>query len=155
MNTSDDTRPSLCFPTGPANCALTGDEGTSARTDTSAGFIRYMSVLTALRLCPLSAVLDQIARAKRQLHVDSDREDAALRAAAAFARIDRLISPGGRCLPRSIALVRMLIARHAAADLVIGVKLRPFEAHCWARHHDAVVGDSLANVAPFTPILVL
>ena len=155
VHTGNDARPSLCLPAVPASCALTGNERASARTDAIVGLIRYVSVLTALRLCPLSSVLAEVAGAKRRLRGDGERADAASRAAVAFARIDRLISPGGRCLPRSITIVRMLLACCSAVDLVIGVKLRPFEAHCWAQQREAVVGDSLPNIAPFTPILIL
>ena len=40
-------------------------------------------------------------------------------------------------------------------ELVLGVKLRPFEAHCWVQYGDLLVSDHLGTVEPFTPILVL
>jgi hypothetical protein len=39
------------------------------------------------------------------------------------------------------------------ARLVLGVKLRPFGAHCWVEHEHMVVSDQLEMIHPFTPIL--
>src|SRR3546814_2406559 len=40
-----------------------------------------------------------------------------------------------RCLPRSIALSRAMLSTGLAPDLILGVKLRPFEAHCRSEEH--------------------
>jgi hypothetical protein len=32
--------------------------------------------------------------------------------------------------------------------------MRPFHAHCWVQHEDAVVGDTVEHVSQFTPIMV-
>lgn len=81
---------------------------------------------------------------------------------ASFARVLRafeysrlLRSPANRCLPRSIAVVCALAPCGVRANLVIGVKLGPFAAHCWAQLGEDVLNDTAEEAARFTPILVL
>jgi hypothetical protein len=59
------------------------------------------------------------------------------------------------CLRDSIALLRFLIRRGVAAELVIGVKLYPFAAHCWVQQGPLILNDNLGGAAGFAPILVL
>ncbi|RYM07421.1 lasso peptide biosynthesis B2 protein [Sphingobium cupriresistens] len=40
-------------------------------------------------------------------------------------------------------------------DVVLGVQLGPFSAHCWVQHEDRLVNDRVDMVRTFTPILVL
>ena len=58
------------------------------------------------------------------------------------------------CLPDSLALASFLRRRGAVPDLVFGVKLAPFGAHCWLQSGDLVLNDRLGNASDFTPILV-
>lgn len=59
------------------------------------------------------------------------------------------------CLHDSLALHDWL-ARHGVGPLlVLGVKLDPFEAHCWLQLKDVVLNDEPDRVAAFTPILVV
>jgi hypothetical protein len=75
--------------------------------------------------------------------------------AAAF-RLSRLIaSPLDRCLPRSLAAAHGLLDRDIVPELVFGVRLQPFAAHCWVRHGQVLVNESLDQVRNFTPILTL
>lgn len=69
--------------------------------------------------------------------------------------VARLLRPSARaCLPRSIA-VALCLARHRIyADVVLGVRINPFAAHCWAQARGEVLNDSLGEVSRFTPILV-
>jgi hypothetical protein len=39
--------------------------------------------------------------------------------------------------------------------MVIGVKLRPFQAHAWVVCDGSLISDPLATITPFTPILTL
>lgn len=75
--------------------------------------------------------------------------------AAAFERLSTVTSAHDRCLVRSIAVARRLIACGVAPNLVIGVRLGPFKAHCWVEHDGYVVNDRLEIVRPFTPVLIL
>jgi len=66
-----------------------------------------------------------------------------------------LRSPADRCLPRSLALATCLLRAGHEVQLVIGVQLRPFLAHCWVQQGTIVLNDTPEDVAAFTPILVI
>jgi hypothetical protein len=48
-----------------------------------------------------------------------------------------------------------MIAKGIRPDVVLGVQLGPFSAHCWVQHEDRLVNDRVDMVRTFTPILVL
>lgn len=73
----------------------------------------------------------------------------------AFEHARLLRSAADRCLPRSIALALCLAARGRRTNVVLGVKLAPFGAHCWAQAGGEVLNDSLEEVLRYTPILVI
>ena len=73
----------------------------------------------------------------------------------AFEAADRMASAHDRCLPRSIALFRSLLAAGHPAALALGVRTYPFGAHAWVQLHDMVIGDDLDRVQTYSPILVL
>jgi transglutaminase superfamily protein len=58
------------------------------------------------------------------------------------------------CLFNSLALLDFLGLHGLYPKLVFGVCMRPFHAHCWVQHEDAVLGDTLEQVSRFTPIMV-
>jgi len=80
---------------------------------------------------------------------------AGARTIRAFEHARLIRSAADRCLPRSIALALGLAARGCRAHVVIGVKLAPFAAHCWAQAGDEVLNDSAEEVQRYTPILVV
>ena len=87
----------------------------------------------------------------------SPRDDAAVSRSIAFAyrRAGMLFPTIDRCLPRSLALASTLAQRGIESDLVLGVALGPFSAHCWVQKEGVVLNDSLEHVRNFTPILVV
>lgn len=56
------------------------------------------------------------------------------------------------CLLDSLALVSFLARRGLPANLVFGVALDPFAAHCWVQAGTWVLNDTLGNVVAHTPI---
>jgi hypothetical protein len=72
---------------------------------------------------------------------------------AAFARSALLLGMSDRCLPRSLAYADLCLRSATEVDLIFGVKLFPFQAHCWVQREDTVLNDSLESVRPYTPIL--
>lgn len=73
----------------------------------------------------------------------------------AFQQARLLRTAADRCLPRSIALA-ICLARHGCpTNVVLGVKLAPFAAHCWTQSRDQVLNDEIEEVRRYTPILVL
>lgn len=57
------------------------------------------------------------------------------------------------CLVDSVALLAFLRERGLHAELVIGVRPTPFEAHCWVEHAGLVLNDTVLRARTFTPIL--
>lgn len=77
------------------------------------------------------------------------------RVVRAFEHARLLRSAASRCLTRSLALATGLAAQGTQVSVVIGVKVAPFAAHCWAQCGDAVISDSVEEVQCYTPLLVL
>jgi hypothetical protein len=116
---------------------------------------RLAMSLAAFRARSLARSLDHLMARKRRLGArPADPEPAAAEIAAAFQHLQLLFAPLDRCLPHSLAIAHALIDRGIRPDLVIGVKLRPFAAHCWVQHHDVLINDTLDHARTLTPILV-
>nr|WP_279588181.1 lasso peptide biosynthesis B2 protein [Sphingomonas japonica] len=69
-------------------------------------------------------------------------------------RARRLWSAEDRCLPRSIALARVLRAEGSGAKLVLGVTGQPFATHAWVQDGDVVLNDTRDHVRLFMPLLI-
>ena len=76
-------------------------------------------------------------------------------AGSAFAATALWYNRTARCLSVSVATMHWLIARGCAATLVMGVKLHPFQAHCWVQVEGNLVNDDVDSVRPFVPIVVV
>lgn len=61
----------------------------------------------------------------------------------------------GECLQRAFQLRRILMREGIATDWVFGVRTWPFGAHCWLQIGDEIIGDSLARVSQYSPIMVV
>lgn len=61
----------------------------------------------------------------------------------------------GECLQRAFQLRRILMREGIATDWVFGVRTWPFGAHCWLQIGDEIIGDSLARVSHYSPIMVV
>jgi hypothetical protein len=93
-------------------------------------------------------------RAGRRIGSASN-EGKAARILRAFEYSRLLRSPANRCFPRSLAVATALARHGIHAEVVIGVKLEPFAAHCWVQRRDEVLNDTVEEVGKFTPILVI
>jgi hypothetical protein len=74
---------------------------------------------------------------------------------ADFERARLIRSAPNRCVPLSLAFVLRCATRGSRVHAVIGVKAKPFEAHCWAQHGSVVLTDPIEHVFQFKPILVI
>lgn len=92
---------------------------------------------------------------KRVAGVAGDRRESLVGIVADSENARLIRSAPDRCVPRSLALVLRCASRGIRAHAVIGVRTRPFAAHCWAQHGGVVLSDPLETVASFTPILVI
>lgn len=70
---------------------------------------------------------------------------------ADFSTCERIL-PAQTCLLRSLTLHRLLAQDGHASEFVFGVKLHPFEAHCWLQRDDQVINDTIEQVGRFVPI---
>ncbi|WP_198351105.1 lasso peptide biosynthesis B2 protein [Flavisphingomonas formosensis] len=57
------------------------------------------------------------------------------------------------CLVNSMVLHGLLRSRGARTRWVFGVRLHPFEAHCWVQWRDLVLNDRVEHVRWFTPVV--
>lgn len=73
--------------------------------------------------------------------------------AGAFSRSRLLVHGWDDCLAQSIAFRRACRRLRIDAQIVIGVCLDPFAAHCWVQLGDIVLNDNVERVRHFTPIL--
>jgi len=107
-----------------------------------------------LRLAGFATVLNSVTR--RKLGPRREASDPAVieAAAAAFHQCALLVRSHDQCLARSVALANWLAARGEEADLVIGVRVRPFAAHAWVQKDDLLLNESCDGVRGYTPILV-
>lgn len=107
----------------------------------TAGLDRALCRFERLRRIARPAMSDQFERA---------RDTAATHLAAGM-----VAAAHERCLPNSHAIGCELARTGLAVRMIFGVKVRPFEAHCWVELADAVVNDRLDLVRTYTPILIV
>ncbi|MCW1430886.1 lasso peptide biosynthesis B2 protein [Novosphingobium sp. JCM 18896] len=69
-----------------------------------------------------------------------------------FARLALFITPHNQCLPHSLALATHLAARGHRPELVVGVRMGPFRAHCWVECDGSLVNDRYERVRSYAPI---
>lgn len=103
----------------------------------------------------LEAAVARLRGEKDRLPVVAQGGGAVERWILGFEQAKLLRSPAKRCLPRSMALASCLVRAGHGVNLVIGVRLRPFAAHCWVQQGSTVLNDTPEDVAMFTPILVI
>lgn len=113
--------------------------------------VRMAAATLAFRERPLALLIrsDQPTRSRRS-PMDPHRLG---RSVAAFQRALPWLPLEGECLQRSFQLKRLLVARGIRTDWIFGVRTWPFAAHCWLQIEDMVVGDTLARVKGYTPIM--
>ena len=70
----------------------------------------------------------------------------------AMARAERLLPVKLNCVSRTRALKHFLKGQGIDSDMIVGVRLHPFSAHCWLQVGDMVLNDTLEGIAPYTVI---
>lgn len=104
----------------------------------------------------LALTLAGVRRSKHKIARDPEASDTqALMTIAALRATSRWLPVKDQCLPWSVAGALFLHRHRIPADLVIGVRMRPFAAHAWLQWQGAVLNDDLDEVLPYTPILVV
>lgn len=108
-----------------------------------------------LKTRPLKSVLEGMVRERSTAAQPTPTEQHFLREARVFLNRRRLIPMETCCLPDSISMVTFLARRGIHANLVFGVALDPFSAHCWVQAGDLVLNDAVGNIKAYTPIRVV
>ncbi|MBR0552719.1 lasso peptide biosynthesis B2 protein [Stakelama marina] len=146
--------PSRFTPTiSPVRSAFEGTAniGLQHVVDASVSLVRARIDLRYRSLCRLIGAL----RAAKAERLRTDENENAAMLAEAFRRAALITGSLNQCLAISIAMTRKAIANNLDVDLVMGVRLRPFQAHAWIQHGDLLLSDELDTVIPFTPILLI
>ena len=105
-----------------------------------------------LRRHPLAQILSDISCVRQDVH--SADEEASRDIARAFERAKRYVSGADQCLPRGIAMKRMMARKGQVVSLVFGVTM-PFAAHSWVQAGDLVLTDPLDVVLHYQPIFAV
>ncbi|WP_374414932.1 lasso peptide biosynthesis B2 protein [Novosphingobium colocasiae] len=109
-----------------------------------------------LKMAGLGQTLSWLSTRKARLTNCSASPDGQIgRIMAGFVAAAHLASQIDLCLANSIAVASRMIAKGMRPDIVLGVQLGPFSAHCWVQYRDRLVNDRFDMVRTFTPILVL
>lgn len=133
-------------PRSPAPMALVG-----------AALVSEAAAAWQTRKKPLMSIVTDIQRMRTSLDRHPKRRAApelGLLVAASF-RTDYLISRSDYCLRRSVALIYLMARYRMFPSLVIGVRARPFAAHCWVQVDGMILNDSFDRVRTYSPILVV
>jgi hypothetical protein len=115
-------------------------------------FLDQYRAAWALRARPLAALVPPREVLRNRI---SDTGLSQLREIAhPFEAASRIYSAKDRCLTRSLALRTRLDREGIACNIVFGVQLMPFRAHCWLQAADLAVNDHHDHIAQFTPVCV-
>lgn len=137
----------------------TRDEGVSARV-----YLEVLAIVckirSRLRRKGLYTLLNDLAVHRRSKVSPTDTvsrksiEANIVAAANQFRYARKWVPLGTTCLLDSLSLVTYLANRHLPADLVFGVTLSPFSAHCWVQFRHIVLNETVTGAAAHTQILV-
>jgi hypothetical protein len=117
---------------------------------------RLTAVQLRLKIAGLARTLSAISVMKARLEPVRGNPDMLLcRTMAGFGRATGIATILDNCLSQSIAIAHDMLGRGLRPDLVLGVRLGPFNAHCWVQFENRLVNDRFDMVRTFTPILVI
>ncbi len=119
-------------------------------------FSLALAALWARRIVRSGALLEAfgvLGGAKARLSPESHDVHKALSAHARFTAARIWIPARYVCLFDSLCLMRVLLAQGVSADLVFGVRGRPFAAHCWVECEGGILDDGGEACASFVEIV--
>ena len=148
-------QPALAAPAAPpiAGSLIDPVVGRASVVETILALWHLKSAARRLRWMGLADALRGFSRRKRSARrLPQERAE---RVAAAFSAASAYSTALDQCLPRSLAAADRLATLGGSPDLIIGVKLQPFQAHCWTQCDGQLVNERSEVTQVFTPILVL
>jgi hypothetical protein len=122
---------------------------------TARAVLRLQQARLRFTLLGLAPAFVSFTKAKRRSAGRSASADSLVATLAGFRAAERMLSIHDQCLSHSYAIARYLLGCGIDAELILGVRIGPFAAHCWVQHRAWLVNDRLDTVRTFTPILVL
>ena len=115
----------------------------------------------SLKCSSLSSVVDRhrAIRKRRLAHPLAAQSHSAAHdvfgLSASFNQGRRIVPIDTVCLLDSFALLGFLARRDRFPQMVFGVRLNPFTAHCWVQQDEIVLNDAVERATTYTPILVV
>lgn len=153
---SEGARPQACTPPPEPERSLIDEELPVGSAALAHALWRLARSALALKVRPLRANIASTMQRKAGIGPEAEAfSPIAAEVAGAFKRSALIAAPLDRCLPRSFATAHVLLDRKVRPDLVFGVRLHPFGAHCWVQHGRTLVNETLDQVRNFTPVLVV
>jgi hypothetical protein len=150
------TTPLICTPAEAPTASLLETEHDRPRASLVPAALLHFAVTSAsLRLAGLAATVARFRRHKERARAGASDEGLAGAIAHAHEATALLTASHDKCLTRSIAAASHMASRGVAPTLVLGVRLRPFHAHCWVQLGGRIANDRIENVRTFTPILAI
>ena len=137
----------------------TGGEGLSALVYLEVLSIVY-KIRNRLRTMSLYALLNDLAVHRRSKVSFTDAvscksiEENIVAAANQFRYTRNWVPVERTCLLDSLSLATYLANRHLPANVMFGVTLSPFSAHCWAQFRHIALNETVTSAAAHTQILV-
>ena len=132
------------------------EHGPSAAADLLAVIAAQLRWGLFLKLRPLAELVKNLERPSRVRGVSAGGADRLIRRlVSAFASASFVMPAADRCLVRALAFQAMCVRRGIRPQLVFGVRLNPFHAHCWVQLDRRVLIGDFEQVRLFTPIAVV
>lgn len=140
-------------PAPPARSALADDYPQPHLFDVLAGARALGDLITSYHGRPIHRILSSVRT--HGASAASPPSPALLACVNDFHRWVPYAPVPGKCLVRSLLLLRHLRRGGYDAQWVFGVATWPFRAHCWLQCGDVVLDDHPDRLRPFSPILVI
>jgi hypothetical protein len=106
-----------------------------------------------LRRDQLEYTVNTILRLKAHRLTDTLDLAKAREVSALFFRLRYFYPRNYLCLYDSLALILFLARYDLFPSWIFGVRLEPWEAHCWVQHESVVFNDGPEEVSDFTPVM--
>lgn len=119
--------------------------------------LRFKHILSTKKLIPS---LDHLSAARGRNPVQPDQinsgsiESRIVSITRQFLSARRHIPIAMSCLLDSLSLSTYLANHRLPSNLVFGVSLSPFSAHCWVQHGQIVLNETVGEAVAYTQILV-
>ena len=126
--------------------------------------LRFLAAATSYKIRlkhqPLDKIIFRVKRKKAHHHQKSIPPKAYSHKLKELVEVFNRLRPllftaQNQCLYDALVLTAFLNKYGIYPDMVFGVQMGPFSAHCWVQHNDVVLNDVVAMTLLQTPIMVV